>query len=96
MCSGEWNYLTNINDALTKDIKIKNFISHPQYYATEIIACHNITSVGLSKEAINNDYVRPPCLLLVDSNNYQEFLAAGWSYLPSEPSYHLHTMKLDR
>uniref|UniRef100_A0A1A9ZCL6 Uncharacterized protein n=1 Tax=Glossina pallidipes TaxID=7398 RepID=A0A1A9ZCL6_GLOPL len=52
----EWNYLTNTNDALTQGIKIKNFIPHPQYYATEIMAYHNITLVELSKEAIINGY----------------------------------------
>ncbi|XP_037892047.1 phenoloxidase-activating factor 3-like [Glossina fuscipes] len=93
---GELDHGTNSDDALTQDIKIKNFIPHHQYYKTKLSKFHDIALIELAKEAIFNDYVRPACLSLVDDNDFRQFLFTGWGFPKREPSTHLHKMKLDR
>uniref|UniRef100_A0A1A9WJB4 Peptidase S1 domain-containing protein n=1 Tax=Glossina brevipalpis TaxID=37001 RepID=A0A1A9WJB4_9MUSC len=96
---GELDYSTNTDDALPQDFEVKNFIRHHEYYTTDIQTKYNdIALVELGKEAIFNDYVSPACLPLVDGNDFQEFLTAGWgkTNYTSESSTHLLKVKLDR
>uniref|UniRef100_A0A1A9ZHN4 Peptidase S1 domain-containing protein n=1 Tax=Glossina pallidipes TaxID=7398 RepID=A0A1A9ZHN4_GLOPL len=93
---GELDYTTNTDDALPQDIAIKNFIPHRHYNSTRLIKYHDIALIEMANEAVLNDYVRPACLSLLDGNDFEQFLAAGWGYPLSEPSSHLHKVKLDR
>uniref|UniRef100_D3TQ99 Fat body serine protease n=1 Tax=Glossina morsitans morsitans TaxID=37546 RepID=D3TQ99_GLOMM len=93
---GELDYTTNTDDALPQDIEIKNVIPHRHYNSTRLIKYHDIALVEMANEAIINDYVRPACLSLLDGNGFDQFLAAGWGYPLSEPSSHLHKVRLDR
>ncbi|KAL9896117.1 CLIP domain-containing serine protease 2-like [Glossina fuscipes] len=97
---GELDYSTDTDDASPQDFKIENFIPHHQYYTTDIQTKYNdIALVELAQEASFNDYVSPACLPLVDGNDFQEFLAAGWGLISDtslEYSSHLLKVKLDR
>ncbi|KAL9889037.1 phenoloxidase-activating factor 3-like [Glossina fuscipes fuscipes] len=93
---GDLDYTTNTDDALPQDIQVKNFIPHRHYNATRLIKYHDIALIEMANEAILNDYVRPACLSLLDGNDFQQFLTAGWGYPSSEPSSHLHKAKLNR
>ncbi|KAL9889451.1 phenoloxidase-activating factor 3-like isoform 2-T2 [Glossina fuscipes fuscipes] len=93
---GELDFGTTEEDASPQLIEIKNFIPHHQFYATELTIYHDIGLVELTLEALFDDYARPACLSLVDANNYEEFLSAGWDYAVPGHSTHLHKTKLNR
>ncbi|KAL9890440.1 kallikrein-8-like [Glossina fuscipes fuscipes] len=93
---GDLDHDIYTDDALTQDIKTKNYIPHPQYYFSKQTFYHDIALIELATEAVFNDYVRPACLSLIDGNDFREFLSAGWGFDPSEPSTHLHKVRLDR
>ncbi|KAL9897026.1 melanization protease 1-like isoform X1 [Glossina fuscipes] len=93
---GELDYSTNTDDAVIQDYEIKNIIPHHEYRSTTLNKYNNIALIEMANEAFFNDYVRPACLSLIDDNNFRQFVTAGWGYPPSQPSGHLHKVKLDR
>ncbi|XP_037892500.1 uncharacterized protein LOC119639280 [Glossina fuscipes] len=96
---GELNYTSNDDDAMLQDIEIRNFIPHHQYHTTKLETKYNdIALVKLARDAVFNDYVSPACLPLVDGNDFQEFLAAGWGSTSynTKSSTHLFKVKLER
>ncbi|KAL9895496.1 phenoloxidase-activating factor 3-like isoform 1-T1 [Glossina fuscipes fuscipes] len=96
---GDLDYDSNTDDALPQDIKIKNFIPHPKYRATELTLYNDIGLVELANDATFNDYVRPACLSPIDDNDFQQFLSAGWGRHNKTSPYRfgaLRKVKLDR